>query len=110
MYHTPIELSPTCMEDLKWWYEFLEVNPGNASWSGTAGTLLGTWGDCSGTGTGGTMEEQKCNYMDTWMGTCSLSFQLQLEGAANSALDHLGEDSRVRQKLVVRINHLLFYR
>jgi hypothetical protein len=69
MYHTPIELSSTCMEDLEWWYKFLEVNPGNASQSGTAGTILGTWGDGSSTGTGGTIEEQDAKHMDTWMDT-----------------------------------------
>jgi hypothetical protein len=83
MYHTSIELSDACMMDLGWWHDFLEANPGNASHSGTAGTLLGTWGDGSGTGTGGTIEEQEANHMDTWMGTSDPRVQHSLPTGRN---------------------------
>jgi hypothetical protein len=69
LYYTPIVLSEACTEYLKWWHEFLKTNPGNTSRSGMAGTLLGTWGDGSGTGTGGTIEAQGRPMLQAWMGT-----------------------------------------
>jgi hypothetical protein len=56
LYYTPIVLSEACMEDLAWWKHFLVKNPGNFSRNGTAGNIMGTWGDGSGTGTGGAVE------------------------------------------------------
>jgi hypothetical protein len=57
---------------LEWWHEFLILNPGQTSRAGHMRTLGVTWGDGSGTGTGGTFEEvQHVNepIIDTWMGT-----------------------------------------
>jgi hypothetical protein len=70
MYYTEIELSEECIADLLWWKRFLQVNPGNPSRAGAAGSLTATWGDGSGTGTGGTGEELAHEgELDTWMGT-----------------------------------------
>jgi hypothetical protein len=69
LYHTSITLSDECIEDLNWWHRFLAANPGNTSRSGMAATLLGTWGDGSGTGAGGTIEEQRLPTLEAWMGT-----------------------------------------
>jgi hypothetical protein len=70
MYYTAIELSEACIEDLFWWKSFLQINPGNPSKAGAADSLTATWGDGSGTGTGGTGEELAHEgEMDTWMGT-----------------------------------------
>jgi hypothetical protein len=69
LFYTLITLSPECVDDLRWWKDFLDHNPGNPSRSGMAGTLVGTWGDGSGTGTGGTVETQGTLTLETWMGT-----------------------------------------
>jgi hypothetical protein len=69
LFYTMINLSPECVDDLRWWKDFLDHNPGNPSRSGMAGTLVGTWGDGSGTGTGGTVETQGTLTLETWMGT-----------------------------------------
>jgi hypothetical protein len=69
IYYTPITLSDECMKDLWWWHAFLEANPGNTSRTGCSSSLLGTWGDGSGTGTGGTIEEQRVPELEAWMGT-----------------------------------------
>jgi hypothetical protein len=69
LFYTTLELSPACVEDLLWWKSFLEKNPGNPSRSGTAASLVGTWGDGSGTGTGGTNETLGVPILETWMGT-----------------------------------------
>jgi hypothetical protein len=58
LYHTSITISDDCIKDLKWWHRFLASNPNNTSRSGMAATLLGTWGDGSGTGADGTIKEQ----------------------------------------------------
>jgi hypothetical protein len=69
LFYTTLNLSPACEEDLTWWKEFLDRNPGNPSRSGMAGSLVGSWGDGSGTGTGGTIETQDVPFLETWMGT-----------------------------------------
>jgi hypothetical protein len=71
LYYTPIVLSEACMEDLAWWKHFLVKNPGNFSRNGTAGNIMGTWGDGSGTGTGGTVEplgQTGLPRLEAWMG------------------------------------------
>jgi hypothetical protein len=74
LYYTEIELSLLVLEDLEWWFAFLAENPGNESRSGKAGKLAVTFGDGSGTGTGGTIEWVRdlglC--LEAWMGTWSL--------------------------------------
>jgi hypothetical protein len=69
LFYTTLVLSEACSEDLLWWKEFLTFNPGNPSLSGTAASLVGTWGDGSGTGTGGTIETKNVPTLETWMGT-----------------------------------------
>jgi hypothetical protein len=71
LYYTSIILSEACMEDLAWWKHFLLNNPGNFSRNGTAGNIMGTWGDGSGTGTGGTVEplgQTGLPTLEAWMG------------------------------------------
>jgi hypothetical protein len=71
LYYTSIELSDSTLADLVWWEDFLQLNPGNPSRSGSAGHLTVDWGDGSGTGTGGTSEtldDFKLLPMQTWMG------------------------------------------
>jgi hypothetical protein len=70
MYYTEITLSKECIEDLEWWTTFLQINSGNPSRAGAAGSLTASWGDGSGTGTGGTYERLiEEGLMQTWMGT-----------------------------------------
>jgi hypothetical protein len=69
LFYTTLTLSSECIDDLRWWKDFLDHNPGNPSRSGTARTLVGTWGDGSGTGTGGTVETHGFLHLETWMGT-----------------------------------------
>jgi hypothetical protein len=70
MYYTEITLSKECIEDLDWWTTFLQINSGNPSRAGTAGSLTASWGDGSGTGTGGTIERlSEEGTMQIWMGT-----------------------------------------
>jgi hypothetical protein len=54
LYYTSIGLSESTLGDLGWWHDFLQLDPGNPSRSGSAGHLTVDWGDGSGTGTGGT--------------------------------------------------------
>ena len=70
MYYTKITLTDECIEDLNWWTQFLRINPGNPSRAGTAGSSTASWGDGSGTGTGGTYERlSEEGMMQIWMGT-----------------------------------------
>jgi hypothetical protein len=69
LFYTTLELSSDCIDDLLWWKAFLDQNPSNPSRSGTAASLVGTWGDGSGTGTGGTNETLGVPTLETWMGT-----------------------------------------
>jgi hypothetical protein len=72
LYYTKFQLSDVVQEDLSWWEEFLRLNPGHTSRAGHMRTMGVTWGDGSGTGTGGTFEEVQPHTdptLDTWMGT-----------------------------------------
>jgi hypothetical protein len=77
LFYTKIHLSSSVLDDLQWWRDLLMTNPGNRSRSATFGTLVVTWGDGSGTGTGGTLERIKIGQtdpipaMETWMGAWS---------------------------------------
>jgi hypothetical protein len=74
LFHTAIHLTPAVIADLGWWKTLLHENPGNRSRTATFGTLVVTWGDGSGTGTGGTLERVQIGQHDaipeieTWMG------------------------------------------
>jgi hypothetical protein len=74
LFYTSICLSDLVIEDLSWWKGLLNSNPGNKSRTATFGTLVVTWGDGSGTGTGGTLERITIGQtdpipeMETWMG------------------------------------------
>jgi hypothetical protein len=73
LYYTIMTLSDTCKGDLLWWKELLQRNPGNKSASGSMASMEITWGDGSGTGTGGTSETMVngahgSTTMISWMG------------------------------------------
>jgi hypothetical protein len=74
LYYTEITLSRLVLDDLDWWSNYLELNLGNESRCGRAGKLAITFGDGSGTGTGGTIEwlHNQGAHLETWMGTWSL--------------------------------------
>jgi hypothetical protein len=72
LYFTKFDLTDTALQDLEWWHGFLLLNPGQTSRASHMRTLGVTWGDGSGTGTGGTFEEVQHTHeprIDTWMGT-----------------------------------------
>jgi hypothetical protein len=72
LYYTKFQLSETSNQDLQWWNEFLLLNPGKTSRAGHMRTMGVTWGDGSGTGTGGTFEDVQHSstpVIDAWMGT-----------------------------------------
>jgi hypothetical protein len=75
IYYSMIQLSQSTQDDLHWWLEFLDLNPGSPSRTESMGSLTVTWGDGSGTGTGGTSETLQDTQgralptqIDTWMG------------------------------------------
>jgi hypothetical protein len=74
LYYTTMKLSDKTRADLKdWWHLFLHKNPGNRSRAGYMSTVGVSWGNGSGTGTGGTFEFAHNNEdpILTWMGTWS---------------------------------------
>ena len=77
MYATTVILSDEAWEDLNWWHAFVKDNPGCSSRTGTASSLAATWGDGSGTGTGGSFEKAGEGPLDVWMGTWAPHVQHQ---------------------------------
>jgi hypothetical protein len=65
LYYTKFQLSNETLDDLQWWEEFLSLNPGNTSRAGHMQTMGVTWGDGSGTGTGGTFEPYSGHWRDS---------------------------------------------
>jgi hypothetical protein len=71
LYYSVMKMAESTRADLRWWVDFLQQNPGNCSPTGSMGNMVVTWGDGSGTGTGGTSEalNQPPGRLETWMGT-----------------------------------------
>jgi hypothetical protein len=76
LYSSVMKLSSVGRQDLEWWKAFLDSNPGNESCTGSMASMTVTWGDGSGTGTGGTSklvargdQRQGLDEIETWMGT-----------------------------------------
>jgi hypothetical protein len=67
-YYQYLCLTEAAREDLQWWQAQLHQDCHHSSFSPKAGVLNPTWGDGSGTGTGGTMEIQGLE-MKLWMGS-----------------------------------------
>ena len=55
MYYTTCEVPPAVREELGWWVRILADDRGRQARSDRSSTLVPTWGDGSGTGTGGTI-------------------------------------------------------
>lgn len=73
LYYSKLQLSVDTLDDLTWWEAFLQHNPGAPSRSMAVGSLGITWGDGSGTGTGGTLQflgasAESNQPLETWMG------------------------------------------
>ena len=67
VYYTSVELTPTVEQELHWWKTLLRQDVGRPARSARSATLVPTFGDGSGTGTGGTfiVPDQP---LTTWMG------------------------------------------
>ena len=72
---TVTTLTPEVRKDLEWWSAFLLEGGGHYARATQSATLVPTWGDDSGTGTGGTyqlpnqfVEERP---LKMWKGKCS---------------------------------------
>jgi hypothetical protein len=73
LYFTRVELDPEEWLDLTWWEEALQLNIRVQAFSSQQGTLGVSYGDGSGSGTGGTVQvlghSGVCPNMEAWMGT-----------------------------------------
>jgi hypothetical protein len=75
-YHTAVRLGPEAYLDLDWWIRSLEKGLRCQFQVRDEETMVVTWGDGSGTGSGGTIEFQQDSCMrvgafESWMGTWS---------------------------------------
>ena len=76
-YYTKVALSSGTKNDLAWWSQALERGVSRVARAARVGMLHSTWGDGSGTGTGGTGESffngesvpNHCALTRVWMGT-----------------------------------------
>lgn len=66
-YYTQAKMTPGALKDLGWWKLILEQDLCRPVRGKRAGTLVPTFGDGSGTGTGGTIEVPG-SHMSMWMG------------------------------------------
>ena len=72
-YYARVDLTPEEWLDLSWWEGALELDIGVHAFSSSQGTLGVSYGDGSGSGTGGTVQvlahTGPCPDMEAWMGT-----------------------------------------
>ena len=84
-------LLPYCFTstNLRWWLPFLEHTGGVASRTCHSATLVPTWGDGSGTDTGGTftLPDRPLQMLLREMVALCLSFLFELEGTLDPPLD-----------------------
>jgi hypothetical protein len=73
MYYSRVTLTTDKWLDLDWWEAALRMDISLPAYSGQQGTLGISYGDGSGSGTGGTIQvgdhHGKCPTMEAWMGT-----------------------------------------
>lgn len=69
-YYTKTLLSATCVRDLRWWERILSLDMSRVAHPSRSGILIPTFGDGSGTGTGGTIQLPSGAF-DVWMGKWS---------------------------------------
>jgi len=69
MYYSMVTLEDDAWADLDWWFTALTLNAHRPVRPKDASHLGVTWGDGSGTGTGGTREVLGTGVSDMWMGT-----------------------------------------
>ena len=73
MYYSRVDLAAEEWLDMEWWENALELNACVSAYSNEQGILGVSYGDDSGSGTGGTIQVlgQVGNYaaLDAWMGT-----------------------------------------
>ena len=73
LFFTRVHLTPEEWLDLDWWASFLWLNPRVTAYSSNQGALGISFGDGSGSGTGGTLQvlghDGTCPPMEAWMGT-----------------------------------------
>jgi hypothetical protein len=67
-YHTSTRLTDTVRAELAWWASFLETGDGRYACSQRAATLVPTFGDGTGTGTGGTYILPDGEPLRMWLG------------------------------------------
>ena len=70
VYYTRTTLSPEIRADLQWWRHVLLADPGRAARTNRSATLIPTFGDGSGSGTGGTLGFDDRG-LEMWMGQWS---------------------------------------
>ncbi|CAJ1968834.1 unnamed protein product [Cylindrotheca closterium] len=66
-YYTTTCLNSRVLDELKWWKQFLLRSEGRFVRGWEAATLVPTFGDGSGTGTGGTLQLPNCDF-EMWRG------------------------------------------
>jgi hypothetical protein len=73
LFFTRVQLTAEEWLDLDWWAAFLQLNPRVTAYSTNQGALGISFGDGSGSGTGGTLQvlgrNGGCPPMEAWMGT-----------------------------------------
>ena len=73
LYYTRVGLTEEDWLDLEWWATALELNIEVQAYSSQQGTIGISYGDGSGSGTGGTIQvygrDGECPTMEAWMGT-----------------------------------------
>ena len=67
-YLSRCRLTEAIIDDLKWWLIFLDKSEGRYARGSESATLVPTWGDGSGTGTGGTLAVPK---LHPWKNHCN---------------------------------------
>jgi hypothetical protein len=68
-YFSFVALTPPALEDLDFWKWLLDLDVGRRARALRSGSLIPSFGDGSGTGTGGTVNYDEDSPLEMWMGT-----------------------------------------
>jgi hypothetical protein len=71
-YYTKGRLNDPCRQELRWWARTLHRGLGRTARAKRSGTLVPSWGDGSGTGTGGTLDVPD-RPLQMWLGQWSMA-------------------------------------
>jgi hypothetical protein len=105
-YLTLTSLTPAVRKDLEWWATFLKQGGGRYARATESATLVPSWGDGSGTGTGGTYELPEAKFIGPARGEVPASGLRMWKGKWSPLVYHFSSNWKELQTLNLTLQRI----